>query len=279
MELYIMSTKKSNKKLSDKETKDIKKQVPSNKSSFTKNELVENVKNAYTLNSKVDNAVLFFNENNSKFNLGKDKHWTSVKPNKIPSDVLDLMKSNFVIHWYSKTSPLLVGWKKVDGEKIIRGIENGGSSFNIVPSMLLDMPKKTEFVKSYGDIAWSYIYAVYNNYRKAFSKSVISLQEKGASLIQHQEYLDAVEKSGGDISLVDVEKPKASTGRDRTIWEMLQWEVTGNADEHSKVDNHGNHITNEKSLTAKVNNSKDTKAQKEWLKVLDAFDTFLKSNK
>ena len=77
---------------------------------------------------------------------------------------------------------------------------------------------------------------------------------------------------------MDVEKPKASTGRDRTTWEMLQWEVTGNADKHSKVDNHGNHITNEKSLTAKVNNSTDAKCKKEWLKVLATFDEFLKSN-
>ena len=234
---------KANTKISNKETKEVMKAKESNKSLFTTKQVAENVKAVYSVNTKEINAIEFFNANNDKFNLGKDKHWTTVKPSALPIDIKAGLKSNHVIHWFNQTSPLLVGWKKVDGKKIIKGIEDGGSSFNVTPSMLLDLPKKAEFIKD---------------------------------AIKHQDYLDAVEKSGGDMSAVEVDEPKASTGRDRSVFQMIQWETIGKADEHSKKDANGNNQDNEKSLSMKIINSKDTKAIEGWKKVIKALEDFQK---
>lgn len=272
----MTTTKKSNTKISNKVTKEVMKAKPSNKSLFTAKQVAENVKAVYSVNKSEVNAIEFFNANPEKFNLSKGKHWTTVKPSALPDDIKAGLKSNHVIHWFNQTSPLLVGWKKADGRKIIKGIADGGSSFNVTPSMLLDLPKKTEFIKAYGQIAWDYIYSLYRNLSKAFNKSVIAIQIKGRDAIKHQEYLDAVEKSGGDISAVDVQEPTASTGRDRTVFQMVQWETIGKADEHSKKDANGNNQDNEKSLSMKIINSKDTKAIEGWKKVIKALEDFQK---
>ena len=268
------TTKKSNRKISNKVTKEVA--VTKNISAFTTKQVADNVKAVYSVNTKEINAIEFFNANNEKFNLGKDKHWTTVKPSALPDDIKAGLKSNHVIHWFNQTSPLLVGWKKVDGKKIIKGVEDGGSSFNVTPSMLLDLPKKAEFIKAYGDIAYAYVYSLYRNLAKAYNKSVMAFQLKGKDAIKHQDYLDAVEKSGGDMSAVEVDEPKASTGRDRTVFQMIQWETIGKADEHSKKDANGNNQDNEKSLSMKIINSKDTKAIEGWKKVIKALEDFQK---
>jgi len=265
---------KANTKISNKETKAVT--VTKNISAFTTKQVTDNVRDIFTPNNAVNNAVEFFNANNDKFNLGTDKHWTKVQPSALPDDISLAMKNNFMVHWFNNQSPLLVGWKKVDGKKIIKGIKDGGSSFNVTPSMLLDLPKKAEFIKAYGNIAYAYVYSMSNNFKKAYSKSVKSLQEKGISLIKHQDYLNAVEKSGGDMSAVEMDEPKASTGRDRTVFQMIQWETIGKADEHSKKDKAGNNQDNEKSLSMKIINSKDTKAIEGWKKVVKALEDFQK---
>ena len=156
------TTKKSNTKISNKVTKEVA--VIKNISSFTTKQVTENVRDIFTPNNAVNNAVEFFNVNNDKFNLGEDKHWTKVQPSALPDDISLAMKNNFMVHWFNNCSPLLMGWKKVDGKKIIKGIKEGGSSFNVTPSMLLTLPKKTEFVKSYTLLAWDYIYLMSNNF-------------------------------------------------------------------------------------------------------------------
>ena len=263
-------------KISNKETKAVMKAKPTNKSLFTTKQVKDNVRDIFTPNNAVNNAVEFFNVNNGKFNLGEDKHWTKVQPSALPDDISTAMKNNFMVHWFNNQSPLLMGWKKVDGKKIVKGIKDGGSSFNVTPSMLLTLPKKSEFIKEYGDIAYAYIYSMATNFKKAYSKSVKSLQEKGIALIKHQDYLDAVEKSGGDIEAVEMDEPKTSTGRDRTIYQMIQWETIGKADEHSKKDANDNNQDNEKSLSMKIINSKDKKAIEGWKKVVKALEDFQK---
>tara|TARA_R100001244_G_scaffold30926_1_gene29830 strand:- start:95 stop:934 length:840 start_codon:yes stop_codon:yes gene_type:complete len=267
-------------KISNKETKAVMKAKPTNKSLFTTKQVKDNVRDIFTPNNAVNNAVEFFNVNNGKFNLGEDKHWTKVQPSALPDDISLAMKNNFMVHWFNNQSPLLMGWKKVDvdgkKEKIIKGIKEGGSSFNVTPSMLLTLPKKSEFTNAYGNLAWDYIYLMSNNFKKAYSKSVKSLQEKGIALIKHQDYLDAVEKSGGDIEAVEMDEPKTSTGRDRSVFQMIQWETIGKADEHSKKDANGNNQDNEKSLSMKIINSKDKKAIEGWKKVVKALEDFQK---
>ena len=95
-------------------------------------------------------------------------------------------------------------------------------------------------------------------------------------LVSGEIKLDAVEKSGGDMSAVEVDEPKASTGRDRSVFQMIQWETIGKADEHSKKDANGNNQDNEKSLSMKIINSKDTKAIEGWKKVIKALEDFQK---
>lgn len=270
-----MSTKnKSSKKLNQKVTKETKPVVKSNVSGFTKKEVSENVGGLYATNTNQDNAITFFNANNDKFNLGKDIHWSDkakVKPSALPEDILAVMKSNFMIHWFNNQSPLHMGYKKIDGNKIITGKDVDSKSFNVTAGLLLDMPKKSDFIKDFGEVAFKYIEKFSHNFIKAFSKSVKSLQDKANAVIEHKAYLDAVENAGGDLELIDIEEPKASTGRDRTIIQTLQWEIIGEPDEHSKKDKQGNNQANEKSLRVKVSNSKDDKVKKEWLKIEKAF--------